>query len=232
MIWYRHWLEIRPALIVVIVLAFGMAGLFAYQIGEGPLSRELATSHLVGLFDRPAVLSWAMYANRVGVSAWIVALILGSTGLRSLSLSSPIGSLAFTLTLPVSRRRLIATRLATTVAVGLGFEALWLITHVSILELRGLQVPYGPLFQSFAFAVPVSIAWISVLSALMTFLTKLWGFLTAIVLAIAGAIPVQRLVTLWPLRGEFPWLELGGVLTIAAVALALTLRFGPEQEYA
>jgi hypothetical protein len=160
----------------------------------------------------------------------MVGLFLGSTGLRSTF--NPAGSAAFTLTLPISRRRLIGTRLAATLAIGLGFEALWLTAHMAVLEARGVPVPYDPLLQSFAFGVPVSIAWVSVFAALMTFLSKFWWFVAGTVLAIAGAIPAQRLVTLWPLRGEMPWLELAGTLALSAIALVLTLRYGPEQEYA
>jgi hypothetical protein len=230
MIWYRHWLEIRPALVAVVLIAFGMAGLFAYQIGEGPLSRELTESRLASSLDREALLTWAMYVNRIGLSAWMMALFLGSTGLRSLF--NPTGSPAFTLTLPVSRRVLIGSRLGAAMVLGLGFEALWLMAHVALLEVRGVTVPYGPLLQSFGFGVPVTLAWVCVLGALMTFLPKFWLFLAGIAFAFAGAIPIQRLVTLWPLRGEMPWLELTGVVAAGAIALAVTLRYGPEQEYA
>jgi hypothetical protein len=230
MIWYRHWLEIRPTLIVVVVMAFGMGGLFTWQIGEGPLARELTGSSLAASLDRRAVLTWAMYVNRLGMSAWLLALFLGSTGLRSTF--NPAGSPAYTLTLPVSRRTLMLTRIATTLALGLAFEALWLASHVAILGLRGAPVPYAPLLQSFAFGVPVLAALVSIISALMTFLSKLWWFLVSIAVLLAGAIPIQRLVTLWPLRGDMPWQELAGVVTAGAVALVLTLRYGPDREYA
>jgi hypothetical protein len=230
MIWYRHWLEIRYTLVVTIVLAFGMGGLFASQIGEGPLSRELVGSRIAASLDRQSLLAWAAYVNRVGLSAWMIAVFLGSTGLRSLF--HPTGSPAFTLTLPVSRRRIIATRLGVTLGLSLSLEAVWLMSHLTVLALRGGDAPYGPLLQSFALAIPVVVTWVSVAAALMTFLSPGWAFLAAIVLAIAGAIPAQIMVTAWPLRGEMPWLVLGGLLASGGVAIGVTLRFGPSQEFA
>lgn len=234
MIWYRHWLEIRgvlPLLVIsVLLLAGPRADMLAFG-AENPtrFGREMLQSPLARELGRDELLAWSAFAERIFTSVFLAGLMLAGNGLRGPAFTA-CRAVEYALTLPIARTTVIWTRLAASFIGAVLVGVLVLSAHVIDLRLRGVDVPLVPMAQSFAFSVPAALAWTAFMGASVAFLRPLWALLSSL-LGFGLAIPIRHVVTAFPSGGEVPWGALTGFVTFAVLAVTLTLRAAPGREW-
>ena len=142
-IFYRHWLELRRPVAVLLVAAAVMSLLFpvavhgvsSYLAETGNLAREVRNiGPTVERIPRALVVPWAIHVQFLVLVTVLVPLFVAGTGLSHPSPPGPLAprhpSLLFTLSLPLSRATLVATRFAVGLGVAAGLVILLLVMHV------------------------------------------------------------------------------------------------------
>ena len=230
MTWYRYWLGVRQRLLALAVIAvwigistpeWAKSGRSVEQMLGKPLAQSMSTESLF---------VWAAFANQMAFFAWAVGLALMGNGLRT-ALATRHASISYTLTLPVSRSRLIWTHQAGSCAVAVIAAALTLAAQCVVLLARGYGVPFVPLAVSIAFGTLFVIAWTAILGALTMVMHEVWAFLAASALFLYSIQWIWVTVTAVPAYGEFPWISVAALLTITALALAFSLSQSRIQEF-
>ena len=234
MIWYRHWLESRQILPVLVaaVLVFAGPRAGALVFGQQPnfFESEMLRSPLAAELGRDELLAWTAFAERIFTTVFLSGLFLAGNGMRSQAIPGR-HAVEYTLSLPIARTTLIWTRLVASFIGALLVGLLVLSAHVADLLLRGTELPLVPMAQSYAFSVPAAMAWTAFMGAVVTFLRPLWAILLASMLGLALALPIRHAVTAFPSRGELPWDALAGLVALTALAVTLTLRVGSRREW-
>ena len=228
MIWYRHWLELRTGLLVMAGLSLFMAltATGPFRLLEfGQALTETRLGQTIG--DR--VLVWAEFAGRTPFFIFGATLALAGAGFDSLLRPSG-GAVAYTLTLPVSRTRLICTRLAAALAATVLAGVLLSAAGAAVLLARGHGIPLVPVAQSLALGVPLAAALLAVVGALVTLVGYPWTWLAYFVLYLATMLPVNYIVA-GPARGDAPWISLIACLIVTPAAVAFTVRVASVNEY-
>src|SRR5687768_10814237 len=110
MIWYRHWVEMRLG----VLLFAGLSLWLGFSI-RGPwhsleYGQALPLTPLGQAIGAEGVLVWAEFAGRILPFSLAASLGLSGAGFRTFFM--PLPPVVYTLTLPISRTRLIWTRLA------------------------------------------------------------------------------------------------------------------------
>ena len=228
MIWYRHWLELRTGLLVMaglsLLIALTVTGPFRL-LEFGQALTETRLGQTIG--DR--VLVWAEFAGRTPFFIFAATLALAGAGFDSLLRPSG-AAVAYTLTLPVSRTRLICTRLAAALAATVLAGVLLSAAGAAVLLARGQGIPLVPVAQSLALGVPLAAALLTVVGALVTLVGYPWSWLAYFVLYLAAMLPVNYILAL-PARGDAPWLSLIACLIVIPAAVAFTVRVAWVNEY-
>ena len=228
MIWYRHWLELRTGLLVMaglsLLIALTVTGPFRLlEFGQALTETRLGQS----IGDR--VLVWAEFAGRTPFFIFAATLALAGAGFDSLLRPSG-AAVAYTLTLPVSRTRLICTRLAAALAATVLAGVLLSAAGAAVLLARGQGIPLVPVAQSLALGVPLAAALLTVVGALVTLVGYPWSWLAYFVLYLAAMLPVNYILA-GPARGDAPWLSLIACLIVIPAAVAFTVRVAWVNEY-
>jgi hypothetical protein len=230
MIWYRYWLESRVRLVALAVIALGIGASTPDWAKSGQIAPELLGTGLAQSIGRESLLDWIAFSAQMSFFAWAAAFCLMGNGLRTAWLKRD-ASACYTLTLPVSRERLIWTHHAGGWIAALCAAALTLLAQCAILLSQGRGIPLVPLAVSAAFGAIFLIAWIAVLSALASVMHEFW----ALLLSLPGYLMSMRWVTstatAFPAYGEFPWISMAALLTITALALAFSLSQSRVQEF-
>ncbi len=230
MTWYRYWLEVRPRLLALAV--------FALWIGFNTVGWSQPMRSVQAIFGNALAQSmgtesgtvWLRFTNQMAFFAWAVGVILMSNGLRT-AFTPRHASISYTLTLPVSRRRLISTHFAGNCAAAVIAAALTLAARCATLWLRGDGIPFIPLAISIAFATLFVIGWIALLSALSMIMHEGWAVVASIAFLALSVRWTWVTVTALPAYGEFPWVSVAALLAISALALAFSLSRSREQEF-
>lgn len=136
----------------------------------------------------------------------MATLALAGTGFDSLLLPSG-AAVAYTLTLPVSRTRLICTRLAAALAATVLAGALLAAAGAAVLLARGHGIPLVPVAQSLALGAALAAALLAIVGALLTILGYRWTWLAYLALFMATIWPISYIVA-GPARGDAPWIPL------------------------
>jgi len=227
MIWYRHWVEMRLG---VLVFA-GLCAWFAVSI-LGPwrsleFGQPLPLTPLGQAIGAAEVLVWAEFAGRILPFSLAATLALSGAGFRTFVM--PVAPIVYTLTLPISRTRLIWTRLVA--ALGVACIGALLLTAGGVVwfTIQGQAVPIAEVLQSLVLGAVVLAAMLAIMSAVLTALPVTWAFLGILAL-LALAIPNSYVVSA-PARGNVPWLALGGYVMALAVAILFTLFYVRSREY-
>jgi hypothetical protein len=227
MLWYKGWLETRFRLMFVLAV---VALMFIVQLNGG------------NKVDVRAVVLMA------GASVWLVCVFLAGAGIvtqQSLQAAKGLhGSTLFTLTLPVSRFRLLAVRASLgwlEMAGGIGGICclLWFLFPV----IRGTATPQEMVEYAAVLIVCASVFYcITVLLA--TFLDDLWrvwgSFLCyGAIWWLAYKIPTPASVNVFWAMGDgspvlahtVPWTAMAFALGLAAVLFFAALKVVQHREY-
>ena len=228
MIWYRHWLEMRTGLAVMAGL-----GLFVGLTVTGPFhslefGQELVETRL-GQAIGDQVLVWAEFAGRILPFIFVATLALAGAGFDTF-LHPSGASATYTLTLPVSRIRLICTRLVAALGMTVLAGVLLSAAGAAVLVVRGYSVPFVPVAQSFAIGVTLAAALLAVAGVLVTRIGNRWAWLAFMALFLATMLPISYIVA-GPARGDVPWVSLIACLAITPPSVAFTVYTASAREY-
>jgi hypothetical protein len=228
--WYRHWLEGRPRLWMLAAIALWMGASTPSWAYLMPPSHELLDTTLALSIGRERLISWILFSEQMSFFAWTAAFCLIGNGLRTAWFKRD-AAVSYTLTLPVSRERLIWTQQAGAWIAALGAAALTLAAQCTLLLVRGRGIPFVPLAVSAAVGAIFLIAWITVLSALTMVMHEYWVLLASLPGYLMSMRWVTSTATSFPAYGEVPWISVGALVALIALALAFSLSQGRIQEF-
>lgn len=227
MIWHRHWLEMRLGVLVLAGLCVwsGFAVVGPWRSLE--YGQPLPLTPLGQAIGAQEILVWSEFAGRILPFSLAACMALAGAGFRTLFM--PVAPVVYTLTLPISRTRLIWTRLAA--GLGVACAGAMLLTAGGVLwfTLRGQAVPIAAVLQSMVLGVVVLAAMLAIMSAVVTALPTGWAFLGFLAM-IALALPNSYIVSA-PARADVPWLALGGYVTALIAAVVFTVSYVRTREY-
>jgi hypothetical protein len=209
-LWYRHWLEIRGGLLVAFIgVALLSAAYPFFAAGnDGRLPHVWLSS----------AASWAL-----GVFVW-------GTGVRTNALQPNHPSYQFTLGLPVSRVRLILTRLAAACAALVALFGIMLVSNSLVLLLTGRAPALGAMAGSSALAALIVVA-------IMTS----WGVIGLVDENHFGWVyPVAFIAALywaWPATtafvgsSEVPWSAVATLALVIGVAVSASVVMAYKRDF-
>ena len=166
MIWYRHWVEMRLG-----VLMFAGLCIWSGVSVRGPwhsleYGLALPLTPLGQAIGADGVLVWAEFAGRILPFSLAASFALAGAGFRTFFM--PVAPVVYTLTLPISRTRLIWTRLAAGLGVACVGAAVLTAGGVVWFTMRGQTVPMAEVLQSLALGVVLLAAMLAIMSAVVT----------------------------------------------------------------
>lgn len=192
MIWYRHWLEMRAAALASVGTAvvgslFYVRGLVAASGSSdlvSPIRRGDTTppfGPLLSLTDSLSVEQInliSLHALFSWYSIILMSFVLSGDGLKVVSRSTLLtlpSATQFTLSLPVSRRRVVVTRIVA--SYGLGALTLFTIavTNAVAFSFTSHAVPLEQLLLASAFGTLLVLFWSSMLVLLGVIIGQGWG---------------------------------------------------------
>ena len=227
MIWYRHWVEMRLGVLVFAGLCMWLGFAIRGPWHSLEYGQALPLTPLGQAIGAAQVLVWAEFAGRILPFSLAASVTLAGAGFRTVFM--PVAPVVYTLTLPISRTRLVWTRLT----AGLGVAcvgATVLTTGGGVwFTMRGQTVPIAEVLQSLVLGVVVLAAMLAIMSAVITALPTAWAFL-GILGVLALAIPNSYVVSA-PARGDVPWLAVGGYVIALVVAIVFTVSYVRAREY-
>lgn len=239
-IWYRQWLELRWApflLLAMMVLFFPLSSTNALRwdvwlaLPGHPFGPELAETPL-GAAIGNQVTVWARFAGRIPWLGFVAAWILAGNGVRGLLESPSNASAAYTLTLPVSRRRLVLTRFLA--GLGISVLVMGLVAGIDLLISigRGEAVPFAPVAESLALGIVAIAALLAIGGALAAAMPRFYVAppMVYLVLFLSSLVPIHYIAAA-PARGQVPWGLLAGCLALTGLALAVTVQQTAAREY-
>jgi hypothetical protein len=227
MIWHRHWVEMRPGVLVFAVLCAWLGLTLVgpwHSLEFGPALPLTPLGQAIGAKE---VLVWAEFAGRILPFSMAASIALSGAGFRTLFM--PVAPVVYTLTLPISRTRLIWTRLAAGLGVACIGATVLTAGGVVWFAMRGQAVPMAPVLQSMILGAVVLAAMLAIMSAVVTALPTAWAFLGVLGL-LALALPNSYVISA-PARADVPWLAVGGYVIALAAAMLFTLWYVRAREY-
>ena len=227
MIWYRHWVEMRLGVILFAGLCLWLGLSIAGPWRSLEFGQPLPLTPLGRTIGPEQVLVWAEFAGRILPFSLAASLALSGAGFRTFYM--PVAPVVYTLTLPISRSRLIWTRLAAGLGVAVVGATVLTAGGIVWFTMRGQTVPITAVLQSMALGVVLLAAMLAIMSAVVTALPTVWAFL-GILGVLALAIPNSYVVSA-PARGDVPWLAVGGYAIAMAAAMLFTLSYVRTREY-
>jgi hypothetical protein len=232
MLWYKGWLETRFRVLFVLGCFLFPVGFFLRHI-DPPLPRAVVENLL----------------NSLALFLLFIPVLLAGAGINTQRIlfgtyKGLHGSVYFTLSLPVSRLRMLATR------AGLGMlETVGVLAALSCGAWFMLPAPrvYLTCSDLFAYWVTVSIC-VSAFYALSVFLATFLGdeeqmgasiVLILILLMLSTAVSVPSSLNIWRAIGQssrlithtFPWASMGISLGGAAILFLAAMRVVQTHEY-
>ena len=227
MIWYRHWVEMRLGVLMFVGLCvwFGVSILGPWRSLE--FGQPLPLTPLGQAVGAEQVLVWSEFAGRILPFSLAASLALSGAGFRTFFM--PVAPAVYTLTLPISRTRLVLTRLAAGLAVASVLAAVFTIGGAIWFTMRGQTVPMAEVLQSLVLGTVVLAAMLAIMSAIITALPTAWAFLGILGL-LALAIPNSYIVSA-PAREDVPWLGVAGYVIGLVAAVLFTVSYVRAREY-
>ncbi|MBZ5634121.1 MAG: hypothetical protein LAO55_13455 [Acidobacteriia bacterium] len=231
MIWYRYWLETRQRFLLLALWTIWMGAQVPDFAHPTRRAQEMMRTPLAQAIGREDAIVWEAFADKIGSLAWVAATFafLG-TGLRTAWLPRDL-AVYYTLTLPVSRWRLIATYQGASCVGALLAFALMLATQCVVLLIQERSVPLVPLAISIAFAIPMLMAWTAVVGALALLTHEYWAMLMTVPILLLTVPITRHTVTAFSERGERPWIAVAALLAVTVLAFAFTLQHARIKEF-
>ncbi len=228
--WYRYWLEARPRLWMLAAIALWMGASTPSWAKSGRTAPELLGTSLALSIGRESLLDWIAFCAQMSFFAWAAAFCLMGSGLRTAWIKRD-ASASYTLTLPVSRERLIWTHHAGGGIAALCAAALMLLSQCAILLVQGRGIPLVPLAVSASIGAIFLFAWIAVLSALASVMHEFLALLVSFPVYLISMRWVTSTAASFPGYGKVPWISVAALVTISVLALAFSLSVSRTQEF-
>jgi hypothetical protein len=183
-IWYRHWLELRwpVAVLCALTLAAAIGYGFAVESAAGYLARSGKLTQEIARYEAIRQMSRGPQLVPLGVHTFFVAFlaIWGSSLFRGNGLDTHTrgnwtrhGSLYFTVSLPLSRSWIVASRTAAGVAALACVLTVSLAVHVIALLMIGEPIPIVAMATTTLLGVVAGLALIS-FGAALSLVTSEW----------------------------------------------------------
>jgi hypothetical protein len=246
MIWYRHWLEIRSRVWIgmALALAFGLLypialhGEFGWFYQTGRIFRMpqgwVVISDFVGHLKPELLIPWGIHTWFATWVAWVAQLFFVGDGIHaqfSGVLTSGVTLTSVTLAFPLSRRRMVWTRLV----AGFGGVAAILMTALLfefvVLLVTGRPVPWQAMLASSLLAAVATLPGQAVLSVIVLVgdigVASLLSFVAAFL-----SIPLLE-VAVWPVSSgmPFPWARMTWILLTLLFFAGLSMVVATNREF-
>jgi hypothetical protein len=250
-IWYRHWLELRrPAAALLALALFGgffyassLAAEIAGVQARHELRRGIARSFAPLLAELTPTQATVVAVHAQSTIYLILAafLILAGNGLRVVQFQAtggwdsgatlPVRSAVYTLSLPLSRTRLIATRAAAGYAASVVFFAASLVVHRIAISWAGHDVPLLPMLMISIFATVVTLVWSAALGLLTWILGPTFGMFVTLIAALVGNFAVYSFMGELSMRPSALWQVAPLMLSMVAGVVYVTARVVADEEF-
>jgi hypothetical protein len=194
-----------------------------------PFGQPLADTRLAQAIGDD-VLVWSRFAGRILPLTFVAALVLAGNGVRGLMYPSD-ASASYTLTLPISRTRLVWTRLVAAVGAVALAGVLVSAAYAAVLVMLGQSVPLVPVVQSLALGVLCAATSLALGGAIVASVHHPWAWLFFFAAVFPPLIVPISYTVAAPARGEVPWGPLAAGLAITALAVAITVYRTSAKEY-
>jgi hypothetical protein len=209
-LWYRHWLEMRVGLLVAFigVALLSIAYPFFAMGNDGLLPHVWMSSG----------------------ASWVLGIFVWGTGVRTSSLQPNHPSVQFTLCLPVSRVRLIMTRLAAACAALAALFTVMFVSNSFALALMGRTPALGAMAVSSALAALLVVAIMTSISVIGLVNENHFGWLypVAFFAAVSWAWPLTTAFVGGP---EVPWTGIATLALVIAAALSASVVFAYKRDF-
>jgi ABC-type transport system involved in multi-copper enzyme maturation permease subunit len=170
---------------------------------------------------------WAALVQMILAFGPIVALVLTGNGISNLG---PATSAGYTLTLPISRFRLIWTRMVAGSLAAILMIALELAFAWALLLSQGRGLPVAPFALSAAFYAPTLVACTAVMGALLI-IHQGAAIVGSLAMLVLSAELNRRTVTAMLARGEMPWVSLAALLAATALGFMGCVRASRVKDF-
>ncbi len=224
MIWYRHWLELRARLpmLAVAAIALGAWPLTLFDQENAVFIRTLGSR--VPAADAQAL---ALAISRTFFVVWGGAIALCGNGLQTWYMDRLAPSdveLPFTLTLPISRARLVGTRLVAGWLVAVVVASLAMSSQAVAHGWQGRSLAVAPMAAAVGWLAVGMAAWVVVLGGAL--MTRGPWILASLVAAIMVCLPLTLTLMMGGMTGDIraSALSLAALVGLAAGAFAFTMR--------
>jgi len=239
MLWIKNWMETRWRVLSAIGLFCIVSVLFSLRVPEGPGNAPVAPETRFAFFLTTFALFFMMQA-----------VILGGAGIKT---QAPFrtsrglhGSMHFTLSLPVSRLRIMATRVLLGVVemfavISIGCILVWFLFIPKFPELHITLSDLGAhLVTTFA-VIAVCFFLATLLSTFLDDLWQAWGtfLLLGLVRAVSSLVPIPKSIdpflsvsTSSPLlTHSIPWPAVSMAVGVSGVLLFASMKLVQNRDY-
>jgi hypothetical protein len=241
-LWYRHWLDLRSgfyaSVVFVGLMAVGYAvavyGVLDFYGDTGRYAREVMQYRPILESAPERLIPWILHAQFMTLFALLAPLMLHGSGYASQQRRGVVGadhpSVGFTLTLPVSRFKMVKTRLGAGAAALAALLTASLAGHVVALLVLGKPIAAGPMTATTVLAIVLGVTVLTTITLLGVLAQGQWLG--------KAMVPVQLFLWFgaWPmtitfLAGERVLATLSGLLAASAVAFGLTVAVAARREF-
>jgi hypothetical protein len=209
-LWYRHWLEIRVGLLVAFIgVALLSAAYPFFAVGNDGMVPHVWLS---------------------SSASWVLGVFVWGTGVRTNALQPDHPSYQFTLGLPVSRVRLILTRLAAACAALVALFGVMLVSNSLVLLLIGRAPALGAMAASSALAALLVVAIMTSMSVIGLANENHFGWVypVAFIAALYWGWPATTAFVGSP---EVPWTSLATLALVIAAALSASVAIAYKKDF-
>ena len=240
MIWYRHWLELRSTAVGLIAAAAVLGPFYLRRelLDPGPYRGNGYEANLLRpLIDSLEPLQLTALERHLEFLWFAIlfgSLFLAADGLRIFTNQFGRTGLVtttaqYTLSLPVSRHRVVLTRIAAGYLLGAVALTLALAANVVVLKLFDRGVPFVPMLLATGFATLVILFWICILISMLVIAGSGWGVALTLIGMLFGSP-----VAMWGMSAAaggtlgWPLLLLFVVVLLVAVYVSVAIVAGEE----
>ena len=236
MLWYKGWLETRFRVLALLGCVLLSMGIAARSINSAPPSPQAMERRL-----NSSLLPLAFYLS-------IIPVILAGAGIKT---QAPLqtrkgihGSMYFTLSLPVTRVRLLLTRAGLGMLEAFGSIAVLCCVAWIIFPILRSHVTRSDLFAYWVTTSICASAFYCLSVLLATFLDDLWQIWGSMIVIgllfwLSNAAPVPPSLNIFRAMGEasplfthtIPWVQMGIALGVGAVLFGIAAWVVQTHEY-